>query len=43
VVVRIGTCRWSDDHWQPELYAPGRLARYAAGFPTAELNSSFYR
>jgi hypothetical protein len=48
VVVRIGTCGWSYDHWQPELYAPGlpaagRLARHAAIFPTAELNSSFYR
>jgi uncharacterized protein YecE (DUF72 family) len=48
VVVRIGTCGWSYDHWQPELYAPGlpagdQLARYAAIFPTAELNSSFYR
>ena len=48
MVVRIGTCGWSYDHWQPELYAPGlpgatRLARYAAAFPTAELNSSFYR
>jgi uncharacterized protein YecE (DUF72 family) len=48
VVIRIGTCGWSYDHWQPELYAPGfpagdRLARYAAAFPTAELNSSFYR
>jgi uncharacterized protein YecE (DUF72 family) len=48
VVVRIGTCGWSHDHWQPELYAPGlpaaaRLARYAASCPTAELNSSFYR
>jgi uncharacterized protein YecE (DUF72 family) len=47
VVVRIGTCGWSYGHWQPELYAPGlpaaaRLARYAAAFPTAELNSSFY-
>jgi uncharacterized protein YecE (DUF72 family) len=46
VVVRIGTCGWRDDHRQPELYAPvlpGRLARYAAALPTAELNSSFYR
>ena len=48
VVVRIGTCGWSHDHWQPELYAPrlpaaARLARYAASCPTAELNSSFYR
>jgi hypothetical protein len=47
-VIRIGTCGWSYDHWQPELYAPGllaadRLARYAAAFPTAELNSSFCR
>jgi uncharacterized protein YecE (DUF72 family) len=48
VVIRIGTSGWSYDHWQPELYAPGlpardRLARYAATFGTAELNSSFYR
>jgi uncharacterized protein YecE (DUF72 family) len=47
VVIRIGTCGWSYDHWAPELYAPGlpaghRLARYAAAFATAELNSSFY-
>jgi uncharacterized protein YecE (DUF72 family) len=40
VVIRIGTCRWSYDHWQPELYAPGLPA---AAFPTAELNSGFYR
>jgi uncharacterized protein YecE (DUF72 family) len=43
-----GTLDWSYDHWHPELYPPGlpardRLARYAATFPTAELNSSFYR
>jgi uncharacterized protein YecE (DUF72 family) len=48
VVVRIGTSGWSYDHWEPELYPPGlpardRLARYAADFGTAELNSSFYR
>ena len=48
MVVRIGTSGWSYDHWQPELYPPGlpaaaRLARYAAAFATAELNSSFYR
>jgi uncharacterized protein YecE (DUF72 family) len=48
VTVRIGTSGWSYDHWEPELYPPGlpareRLARYAAAFPTAELNSSFYR
>ncbi len=48
VVIRIGTSGWSYDHWHPELYAPGlaardRLARYAAVFDTAELNSSFYR
>jgi uncharacterized protein YecE (DUF72 family) len=48
VAVRIGTSGWSYDHWQPELYPPGlavrdRLACYAAAFPTAELNSSFYR
>jgi uncharacterized protein YecE (DUF72 family) len=46
--VRIGTSGWSYDHWHPELYPPGlpprdRLARYAAAFSTAELNSSFYR
>jgi uncharacterized protein YecE (DUF72 family) len=46
VVIRIGTCGWSYDHWQPELDAPGppathRLARYAAAFTTAELNSSW--
>jgi uncharacterized protein YecE (DUF72 family) len=22
-VIRIGTCGWSYDHLQPELYAPG--------------------
>jgi hypothetical protein len=48
VAIRIGTSGWSYDHWAPELYAPGlpagdRLARYAAAFATAELNSSFYR
>ena len=48
VVIRIGTSGWSYDHWAPELYAAGlpaghRLARYAAAFATAELNSSFYR
>ena len=43
MVIRIGTCGWSYDHWQPELYAPGPLARYAAAFPTAELNSGFHR
>lgn len=47
-VIRIGTCGWSFEHWRPELYAPGlpvrdRLACYAASFPTAQLNSSFYR
>jgi hypothetical protein len=26
-VIMIGTCGWSYDHWQPELYAPGRPAR----------------
>ena len=44
----IGTSGWSYDHWEPVLYPPGlpardRLARYAAAFSTAELNSSFYR
>ncbi len=48
MAVRIGTSGWSYDHWHPELYRPGlpardRLARYAAVFTTAELNSSFYR
>jgi len=48
VVIRIGTSGWSYDHWHPELYPPGlppgdRLACYASVFPTAELNSSFYR
>jgi len=48
VVIRIGTSGWSYDHWHPELYPHGlsagdRLARYAAAFCTAELNSSFYR
>ena len=48
MAIRIGTSGWSYDHWHPELYPPGlpagdRLARYAAAFPTAELNSSFYR
>jgi uncharacterized protein YecE (DUF72 family) len=47
-VVSIGTSGWSYDHWHPELYPPGlpsrdRLACYAAVFPTAELNASFYR
>ena len=46
--VSIGTSGWSYDHWHPELYPPGlssrdRLACYAAVFPTAELNASFYR
>jgi uncharacterized protein YecE (DUF72 family) len=48
VTVRIGTSGWSYDHWHPELYPPGlaaasRLSLYADAFPTAELNSSFYR
>ena len=48
MAVRIGTSGWSYDHWHPELYRPGlpaaaRLGRYAEVFPTAELNSSFYR
>jgi uncharacterized protein YecE (DUF72 family) len=48
VAIRIGTSGWSYDHWHPELYPDGlpardRLARYAAAFGTAELNSSFYR
>jgi uncharacterized protein YecE (DUF72 family) len=48
VVTCIGTSGWSYDHWEPELYPPGlpardRLARYVQAFPTAELNSSFYR
>ena len=48
MVARIGTSGWSYDHSHPELYPPrlpprGRLDRYAAAFPTAELNSSFYR
>ena len=48
MVIRIGTSGWSYDHWHPELYPPGlpagdRLARHAATFPAAELNSSFYR
>jgi uncharacterized protein YecE (DUF72 family) len=48
MTVWIGTSGWSYDHWHPELYPPGlpareRLGRYAAAFPTAELNSSFYR
>ena len=47
-VIRIGTSGWSYDRWHRELYPPGlpardRLARYAAAFGTAELNSSFYR
>jgi uncharacterized protein YecE (DUF72 family) len=33
VEIRIGTCGWSCDHWQPELYAPGQLARYAPPSP----------
>jgi uncharacterized protein YecE (DUF72 family) len=48
VVIRIGTSGWSYEHWHLALYPPGllardRLARYAAAFTTAELNSSFYR
>ncbi len=48
MTVWIGTSGWSYDHWHPELYPPGlpaagRLGRYADAFPTAELNSSFYR
>jgi uncharacterized protein YecE (DUF72 family) len=48
MAIKIGTSGWSYDHWEPELYPPGlqdrdRLARYAAAFDTAELNSSFYR
>jgi uncharacterized protein YecE (DUF72 family) len=48
VTVRIGTSGWSYPHWEPELYPHGlpaseRLGRYTAVFPTAELNSSFYR
>ncbi len=48
MVIRVGTSGWSYDHWHPELYPPGlpvrdRLARYAAAFPPAELNRSFYR
>ena len=46
MAVLVGTSGWSYDHWEPELYPPGlpagdRLARYAAAFGTAELNSSF--
>ena len=48
MVAWIGTSGWSYDHWHPELYPSGlpprsRLGRYSAAFPTAELNSSFYR
>jgi uncharacterized protein YecE (DUF72 family) len=48
MAILVGTSGWSYDHWEPELYPPGlpardRLARYAAQFRTAELNSSFYR
>jgi uncharacterized protein YecE (DUF72 family) len=48
VTVRIGASGWNYDQWEPELYPHGlpageRLARYAAVFPTGELNSSFYR
>ena len=48
MTVYVGTSGWSYNHWEPELYPPGlpprdRLARYAAQFRTAELNSSFYR
>jgi uncharacterized protein YecE (DUF72 family) len=46
--IYVGTSGWSYTHWEPELYPPGlppgdRLARYAAEFSTAELNSSLYR
>ena len=30
-MIRIGTCGWSYDHWQPELYAPGLPAARPAG------------
>ena len=48
MTVRVGTSGWSYGHWEPELYPHGlpardRLPRYVAAFPTAELNSSFYR
>jgi uncharacterized protein YecE (DUF72 family) len=48
MTILVGTSGWSYSHWEPELYPPGlpprdRLARYAAEFRTAELNSSFYR
>ena len=48
MTIRVGTSGWSYDHWEPELYphrlpARERLPRYVAAFPTAELNSSFYR
>ena len=48
MTVLVGTSGWSYNHWEPELYPHGlpardRLPRYVAAFPTAELNSSFYR
>jgi uncharacterized protein YecE (DUF72 family) len=43
MVIRVGASGWSHDHWHLELYPPGRQARYAAEFGTAELSTSFYR
>lgn len=31
MVIRIGSCGWSYDHWQAELYAPGLPAARPAG------------
>ncbi|MBV9850579.1 MAG: DUF72 domain-containing protein [Armatimonadetes bacterium] len=46
--IHIGTSGWSYDHWDGVLYPPGtspaeRLALYVRRFPTAEVNSTFYR
>lgn len=47
--IYVGTSGWSYDHWQGVLYPDGlsprdRLAHYLGhGYPTVELNASFYR
>lgn len=48
MVVYVGTSGWSYDHWHGVLYPHGipprqRLAYYLPRYPTAELNSSYYR
>ena len=46
--VRVGTSGWHYAHWIGPFYPPGTrssdmLARYAQGFDTVELNSTFYQ